>query len=993
MGGSNSTTYKENGSIINNDYTNEEIQEGQSITQAKGKNYNSILHNNQEQLISPLIIEDPLTRKIKDKQKELDENGGIPKSEYHFRLSGAIDRTFVNSFDIKGNAELPRLIEKLLNEEKNIYCINFSLESISILLDSLLIHNIAIISDKSQHFWFLQFLHNKNICVENSSIIKFEDSSILCTYDEFTKLMNTDSFDYLLYDIRNIADGSSIIRNQCSENKNTILIGNPSSVTYFSIISVYKNLVSIEQIYYHTEDEPKRHSFQINSSLKGYVFSSANDALASLKYEAAKIGFKLISKDSVTESAKRIRLYCNQHIFKNQKRKNTNKAGCDFYIKLIKCSNGFIVQEIDPSHKHEMHPNLTRHLMLNTSQIRLIKTLNGSKFSSSQISEILTKNFGDDLILTNRQIRTISTKSESKLAQIETTELIDYMSSIGGIAIPLETEHNGKIVREAVLTITQDELKLLNLYGDAIIVDGTHFPNKNNWQFYPITILDDNLEIFSAGTMFASANVAEVFDFLFSNLKAVSSTKIISCLTDEDSAIKSYAINNNDFKNFLCAWHKEQNFLKELNKSTRNEQLKTDIAADFKKICYSPSKKVVLNSLERIKSYSLQGLNDYIHNSIEPESILHKFSRAYIDDFTCGYNTTSPGESMNSLSKRDMQASNYSLLEMKKAIIVKFQRKQIIREEYDALSYRKDNILEDSFGVIVKDKIKDKLINSLHKSTRLVEIEDSHKYIHEELDESLNEIKGKLSNYYDPNDDDQVLYATDGFHCSCGKLIYAGIPCSHIIKKCLDNNQNPFFLIRKRFNPRFLKSTDSINYQLISNHLKILSPNSTNSKSTSSQSEDTSQNIRYTLLKGHFIPLIQKASLDLESTNKVLETIKQLDLSISTPKSDLEIIDAVAKKSGRPKLRRHKSSFKKIDHSPKNKCIVCDLLNLPDDHITSTCSFNARLKDIGKKLDSKFGDDYAKRCSICSCRHHTSRKCIALEILKDEIIKNLPDSD
>lgn len=135
------------------------------------------------------------------------------------------------------------------------------------------------------------------------------------------------------------------------------------------------------------------------------------------------------------------------------------------------------------------------------------------------------------------------------------------------------------------------------------------------------------------------------------------------------------------------------------------------------------------------------------------------------------------------------------------------------------------------------------------------------------------------------------------------------------------------------------------------------------------------------------IPLIQKASLDQESTNKVIELIKQIDKELTITDESSEIVDAIAKKAG----RRYKTNYK--SSTVKTICIVCKRLNLKCDHPTSSCAYNKRLKEIGVKLDSKFEDEFAKRCSLCLCRKHNSRKCNSLEILQDEIMKNISDSE
>lgn len=163
------------------------------------------------------------------------------------------------------------------------------------------------------------------------------------------------------------------------------------------------------------------------------------------------------------------------------------------------------------------------------------------------------------------------------------------------------------------------------------------------------------------------------------------------------------------------------------------------------------------------------------------------------------------------------------------------------------------------------------------------------------------------------------------------------------------------------------------------------------SSKTHEEEANDSSKLRFCLLKGKMVPLIQKALLDQEATNKVIELIKQIDKGLSINNDPSEIVDAIAKKAGRPKLSRYKTNYKLP--SVKTECTVCKRLNLKCDHQTSSCTYNKRLKEIEAKLDSKFDEEFAKRYSLCLCRKHNSRKCPSLEILQNEILKKISCSE
>lgn len=174
--------------------------------------------------------------------------------------------------------------------------------------------------------------------------------------------------------------------------------------------------------------------------------------------------------------------------------------------------------------------------------------------------------------------------------------------------------------------------------------------------------------------------------------------------------------------------------------------IKEQIKSLFYRIAKCPKKEVVIQSIEKMKSYSNE-LNEYIKEHIEP--LLPKFSRAFIEKFTIGYNVSSLAESTNSLFKRDMKACNYTLKDIRKEIIESFKHKAIIQKYNDYYKRRKPCILKDIYGIVVSNKVKVLLINSLLKSFRLINLSDN--------------------TYFDPKYPDEV-FKVDYPVCECNKL-------------------------------------------------------------------------------------------------------------------------------------------------------------------------------------------------------------------------------
>lgn len=80
----------------------------------------------------------------------------------------------------------------------------------------------------------------------------------------------------------------------------------------------------------------------------------------------------------------------------------------------------------------------------------------------------------------------------------------------------------------------------------------------------------------------------------------------------------------------------------------------------FSKICYSPNYEQTMNNVGKL--YEVKGLQSYLEKEIVP--FLHMFARSCIGNVhCCGYNVTSPAESMNNLLKRGLPDHYMTLVE------------------------------------------------------------------------------------------------------------------------------------------------------------------------------------------------------------------------------------------------------------------------------------------------------------------------------------------
>ena len=293
-----------------------------------------------------------------------------------------------------------------------------------------------------------------------------------------------------------------------------------------------------------------------------------------------------------------------------------------------------------------------------------------------EINKVLNDIYDLDINLTTNQIRKICTKEKKNINKFETTELEEETKKKGGIVkIKKEHDENGKIRRTAILCIDDDEYhNLISTYGNPMFIDGTAVPNRLNWELTMITLVDKYLGIQPGGAMFSLNSNKETFDwFLKKIMKLIKQRDKVTIISDEDHAIcssiktfNSRGFNQVKITHVLCAWHKEQNFYKKLAKCGFDDEQMEHIKYLWKRICNSPKKSVVLECINEMKQYDNHKLTHYIDKHIIP--ILNNFARAFIPEFTAGYNVSSLAESANSLLKRNLTASYFTLNEIKDTI-------------------------------------------------------------------------------------------------------------------------------------------------------------------------------------------------------------------------------------------------------------------------------------------------------------------------------------
>lgn len=434
-----------------------------------------------------------------------------------------------------------------------------------------------------------------------------------------------------------------------------------------------------------------------------FYYESSKVAIDHLSYLSNKSGFELCRIDG--EKSNKIRFYCNR---------KSQKGHCQFSIYLKKIKELFEISNANLIHNHDVFPQATFHRNATSSQVELIKSFKESNIKNSVIAKIMGQLYGNQWeYITTRQIREIYKKDYQKnLSEIhELEELITNNSGIYRIfdcnEIPL-----------AVFTATDQEIINGKEYGDVIVIDGTHYPNRNDYEVVPITAFDKNLKIKSVGTLFTKSSIREVYLFLIQCLSEF--CILITIISDEESGIVSVLRNEfNMLNHIICAWHKQKNILKQINKYFRNAQNKNEMIKAVKIICYSYNKKKVDESISFLSGLESDGFQEYLQEHVIV--ILKNFSPAYIDFFCLGKNVSSAGESANSLIKSNISARYYRLAQIKGEIIRLYNRKEI--GEIDRTIYRRYNKtiseFEYLFHITLPSRIIDIMEYSMEKMRRL----------------------------------------------------------------------------------------------------------------------------------------------------------------------------------------------------------------------------------------------------------------------------------
>ena len=899
-----------------------------------------------------------------------------------------------------GTSQLISRVFENISESKNVIVIEQVDNTIHCLIDYVLSYEnngkfVFIIAEKKIGNLLEKHADQRITIVTSNSSLESTDEKVIVISAESAQNFNINTFDMIIIYDEDNQISNSIIKNNINFQGNYIIF---TKIQNETILNQIKDQIQPCCLLYNDDDEnseKKQNEIDFNHCV-GLKFDSLDELYSCIAYSAAKLGFKIIARDGTTGNKSPVRFNCERSSRKkDEKYLTTKKTHCSWELRASKQNFQWVIYKCNNVHTgHDLDPTMTSHLLLTIKQIQFIKTLKKNGSSNKAISRIFNDIYDENVTFTWRQIRSINKKKDSELFNLQTSELIHYIDNLGGIWFDKKGEIN-KNERVALLTFTKSDIINLQDYGDVIFIDGTNVPNKLSWQCYPITVVDKKLSLQCGGVLFTALATHDIFEWFISYLSQLMESDKINrhiktMISDEDpsfmKAVNDFNVkNNNHIKNIICHWHKMKNLEKKLNELHLPPEIKENVKLLFNRIARCPKKEVVLLCIKEMKNVCKE-LAEYVENHIEP--LLPQFSRAFIEDFTLGYNVSSLAESTNYLFKKDLTTQNYTLKEIRIEIIESFRNKNAIQRYKEYYSRKKPCVLKDTYGIKVSEKVKTLLLDSLLKSFRLI---------------------SKNSNVYiDPNMPDEY-YQVNYPICECQKLKYSGLPCSHIMRYSIENRINPMSLIDKRYlldeeqpkldwtpimrdlskitgicpkhiddNSNWMNSlpfsdseNEDLKIQSLSHPVKNLKDNKTVME-------------RYNLIMAEAKEVARHASNSEKKTQEVIHMLKNKwnDFNHDNNNSDNEITEAKGVKKGRPKLHPYKSKAKTKTTRKQSYCNVCSFIGLNNFHPQVHCKYASMLYEIAKKNS---GDQKGNKCKICNGFGHRSTNCPNIKILKQKI--------
>ena len=727
-------------------------------------------------------------------------------------------------------------------------------------------------------------------------------------------------------------------------------------------------------------------------------FDTNRDLFDHLRIEAYKSGFDLASRQPLMSPYGAF--YCKKG--GRVKGGSSAKCGCTFQFKTT-VKAGHIVVPIDETlelkHNHELIPRAFAHKIIPQDIKDTVRQLHSANVKPMQIKTFLEQ---QGHILSTLQVQYMVRSTEVASFQAETDELIDYVNEDPeALTRVFEREVDGERHRFAVLTFTKEELQHLKKFGDVIFIDGTMARLKMRWEVLPITAIDQHRGIVSCGVMYASITTEEILTWLLMEiwriLKPLDLLRTI--VSDEDTAFTAAFRNlvrrmNDDehviVHHVLCALHKLRSFMRKMQ-TCGLTKLERETAVDlFRKISYHTNNDYAQHCLVELKGLN-ERLRRYIEENVEPE--LHQFARSYMNGIhTNGYNTTSPGESMNNMLKHDLRPG--MTLRESREHFNRILRNHGHNAEVQRNRRRIPVETECAMPIECYQRLGRAMAAKLEKQVRLSEtieveplVEADDIFTHSAYSREHPEIEYKLNDSY----------------CSCNTIRFLGIPCCHLLKLYEDNSEPfPLELIDERWilddAPREDSGDESGSETFLfsesetsegESELKVLVQEEDDERELPNLEPESPKELYLKLFhlgKNVASKACQSPKLARKIAARLREMLNQMiELPPDESPNDSEevepgepvvdVVDHVARPRGRPRMIRN---WKRAEKRKclEEKCNICD-----GGHETTECYSYERWRMAMEEYRDYDGP--RRRCRVCTAPGHNKRTCpIRLEALE-----------
>ncbi|OHS97086.1 hypothetical protein TRFO_09642 [Tritrichomonas foetus] len=514
------------------------------------------------------------------------------------------------------------------------------------------------------------------------------------------------------------------------------------------------------------------------------AFPDAESLKLYLKNRAFEEGYKLCSRDGKLSSIQRF--YCSIGGRKQSKNGHCSVCNYHFSFHLIKYRDAskeqieFLGTQVDdPSnlysifvfhpkcssnfqHNHSIDPRpFVRNIISTEIKQNLLKFYNidaSISFLQRYLNEMHSIELG------SRDISKLISSMRNCSDYLNTEELASYHKKNGGLVFFKDANINEDeekfVKREAVLSITEEELTNLKRYGDVIFLDMTHFRTVLNWNLVPVVLISNNRTILYGGFLAAASFTKELYIWLLEILTRELEGILKCIISDSDTSLIPAIQLFPGIKNICCTWHKKKKLISIISRTSLTQTQKDEILNLYNVAVTTRSKDKFSKVIEQMKT-TCSEVSIFLEHDLIPNQKMFCFCYS-LDTIHLGYNVSSPSESANNQIKSYSRKKDYSLLEMRSHF--NFIEKNCLLNNYCKNSRCKipQNELSYFLSHFFEKRIVLEIIGSFIKSKRLIlKVSENFSVIDEKNDE-IFEIKKN--------------------NCSCNKLETDGLPCSHLIK-------------------------------------------------------------------------------------------------------------------------------------------------------------------------------------------------------------------